>query len=322
MTDGKTFEPGLALSERFFREKGLPFLQKKYPEYLDCLAAGLVGDGSQCFGYDDEISMDHDWCAGFYVWLSDEDMTSAGDKIQSGYQQLIDNRTDSGERLFTQYGSMPRVMAANSFYKQYTGCCGIPESLKRWLEIPQWRLALATNGKVFFDGNGKFTAIREGLLAYYPEDVRMKKIGSECMWMGHYGQYNYPRCIQRQEYVAAGYALFRFIESAISIIFLLNQKYKPYYKWMHRALRELPILGRETYSLLGKLSYPADAESPFQKNKRIIEEICSAVVEQLKVQGLTDLDEDFMLPHGEAINQRIKDDGIRSHPLLVNWEAI
>ena len=320
MTEGKTFEPGLVLSERFFREKGLSFLQKEYPQYLDCLAAGLVGDGSQCFGYDDEISMDHDWCVGFYIWLSDKDMASCGDEMQSGYQALISQQADFDECFFTQYGSVPRVMAASTFYRQYTLCGGIPESLKQWLAIPQWRLALATNGKVFFDGDGKFTAIREELLGYYPEDVRMKKIGSECMWMGHYGQYNYPRCIRRKEYVAAGYALFRFVESAISMIFLLNQKYKPYYKWMHRALRELPVLGRDAYCLLGKLLYPAD--NPFQENKRIIEEICCAVAEQMKVQGLTDLNEEFMLPHGEAVNLRIQDDEIRSHPLLVNWEVI
>lgn len=40
--------------------------------------------------------------------------------------------------------------------------------------MPEAFLATATNGQVFADPQGHFTAIREKLLRFYPEDVRIK----------------------------------------------------------------------------------------------------------------------------------------------------
>ena len=46
----------LKISEVFFEEYGLPMLEKDFPEYKDQIAAGLVGQTSECFGYDDYIA--------------------------------------------------------------------------------------------------------------------------------------------------------------------------------------------------------------------------------------------------------------------------
>ena len=62
---------GLELSERFFGEYGLPMLREQFPQYMDMIAAGVAGEGSDCFGFDDAISRDHDFEAGFCLWIPD-----------------------------------------------------------------------------------------------------------------------------------------------------------------------------------------------------------------------------------------------------------
>ena len=47
---------GLELSRKFYETYGASMLHEKFPELEDKLAIGLVGDGSECFGYDDDIS--------------------------------------------------------------------------------------------------------------------------------------------------------------------------------------------------------------------------------------------------------------------------
>ena len=56
---------GLELSEKFYIEYGVPMLQNEFSHLESVVAVGLMGSGSECFGYDDEISRDHDFDPGF-----------------------------------------------------------------------------------------------------------------------------------------------------------------------------------------------------------------------------------------------------------------
>ena len=50
---------GLELAKRYYEKVGRPMLERDFPELLPRLAAGLVGEGSECLGFDDAISQSH-----------------------------------------------------------------------------------------------------------------------------------------------------------------------------------------------------------------------------------------------------------------------
>ena len=102
-----------------------------------------------------------------------------------------------------------------------------PIEQDQWMRIPEQFLATATNGSVFTDPLGNSRESERKLLEFYPEDVRIKKLSCNCHKMGQAGQYNYPRLLQRGDFVAAMLALSEFTEAAMKAVYLLNRRYAP-----------------------------------------------------------------------------------------------
>lgn len=295
-------------------------LAGKFAHQLDGIAAGLVGDGSECFGYDDDISQDHDWGAAICIWLDRDDYEAYGHALQSEIDALPQAFRGFLARNKSAWGGgRTGVFEIGQFYRRFTGLDHVPRTLQEWLRIPESNLAAATNGEVFTDGRGEFTRFREGLLAFYPQDIRLQKIAARCMKIAQAGQYNYPRCIARGELVAARMAEAEFIDATISMVFLLNRAYKPFYKWMHRALSGLPILGPEVHLLLSELACdgaaPGDAAAcgdRHRKRVQLVEVACALVIEELRRQGLSGSTSDFLLDHGPVVQDKIEDPTIRT----------
>jgi hypothetical protein len=306
---------GLVLSERYFFEICAPLIEEKFPAYRERIAAGLVGDGSECFGFDDEISRDHDWGPAFCLWLTKEDYVAFGALLQNEIDKLPREFAGLKAREESFWGTgRTGVFETGEFYKRFIGFYHVPEGLREWQVIPEENLAAATNGKVFTDPVGEFTAFRQRLKEFYPEDLRLKKVASRCMTMAQSGQYNYIRCIKREEYVAARMAEAYFINDTISMVFLLNKRYKPFYKWMHKALKQLPILGETMYRLFSDLAVDSgkgQGEAVHARKSALMEEACRLVIEELKVQQLSDSESDFLLDHGPIVQTKIKDTRIR-----------
>ena len=305
---------GLALSELYYRELCSPMLESLFPALAGRVAAGLVGEGSECLGFDDELSRDHDWGAAICLWLRPEDCRDSGEALRRALDALPKSINGYPVREESRWGAgRTGVWEIGRFYFKYLGHYGVPPTPSAWLTIPEEHLATATNGAVFADPAGEFTRIREELLAFYPEDVRRKKLAARCMRMAQAGQYNFPRCAARGEYVAAAAAEAEFISAACSAAFLLNRRYKPFYKWMHRALRNLPVLGRELFDALGVLvdAQKGDRTHIFTKKTEIIEEISAMFIHELERQGLSSAQGDFLLKHGLAVQRGIRDKAIR-----------
>ena len=309
---------GLDLSEQFFFEIGLKMLKNKFPKFLDRIAAGLAGEGSECYGFDDEISQDHDWGPGFCLWLVPEDYNKIGKHLQIEYDQLTKEFKGYHERITTPLsGQRVGVFEIYSFFKQFTGLDDVPGKLFEWQRIPEEYLSTATNGKVFMDSLGLFSNIRNKLLDYYPEDVRLKKIAARCISAGQSGQYNFPRSVKRRAYVAAHYALSKFIQDSISLIFLLNRKYKPFYKWMHRALLNLPILGVPLYPIYEDIVVFDVKNGQLNFIFQQIEIISKRIIEEITKQNLSDDRSDFLCDYGPIIKNKIKDPTLRSLHVMV-----
>lgn len=318
---------GLELSRAYYEAHGREMIRTRFPYLEGRIAAGLVGEGSECFGFDDEISRDHDFGPSFCLWLAKDDYAAFGDSLQKAYNALPKEFLGFPARRESAHaGRRIGVLCTQDFYRRYTGSPDAELTPIEWLRLPESSLSTVTNGDVFADPPGDFSRIRAGFLAYYPEDVRLKKIAARVAMMAQAGQVNYGRCMSRGEYTGAYLALGEFSRHAASIIFLLNRKYTPFYKWTHRAMRGLPILSEavelfEDLALAGidksKWTFSTPVEMAHTVNIRdcnvaVVERLCGLVKDRLCAEGLSGRNDDFLIPHAEDVMLRISDPALRS----------
>ncbi len=306
---------GIEESKRFYQQVGAPMLEKEFGDFVHRIAVGLVGHGSECYGYDDNVSRDHDFETGFCLWLTAEDEEKIGFKLTRAYERI--KREYCGVKMdhSSVMGSNSQgVQVIDQFYKKYTGSNGAPQRWQDWLYTESAFLAEATNGEVWKDDLGEFSKIRNQILTGMPEDVRLKKIASCCVRMAQTGQYNYARCLSHGEEGAAMLALGDFVRVACEMIFLLNKKHAPYYKWVFRAMRDLPILG----DMSAPLEFLLTADNDNKKLKiDIVEDIVGAIIKEIKAQNLADCPDNYLEPFGIAIQRKIKCAEIRNLHVLI-----
>ena len=106
-----------------------------------------------------------------------------------------------------------------------------------------------------------------------------------------------------------------FVQSAMQVVFLLNNAYMPYYKWQFRTLR-----GLERLSLLAEvmeylLTTGNDGDTAAEKQK-VIEGIAADVIAALKSEGLTRADCDDLEKHAYSVNDAIADAQLRNMHVL------
>ncbi len=299
---------GLDEARALFDARGRDWLRRDFPDREARIAVGLVGRGSECFGFDDETSRDHDFEPGFCLWLTDEDYAAVGAALARGYRSQVGRSAAAHSAMAEQRLGVHRI---GDFYARYTGSPGAPGSWRQWMSLPSYALAEATNGEVWRDGLGAFSAIRQTILTGMPEDVRKKKLAARAVEMAQSGQYNYARCLAHGEEGAAMLALADFTRAAAGMIFLLNRRHMPYFKWMLRAMDDLPLLSDMRPALDYLLTGENDGSGRATK-QGVVEDICAAVVRELKRQELTGGDWDYLEPHAFEIQRRIENQQIRA----------
>lgn len=308
---------GLELSYEYYKTYGAPVLTERFADLLPHIAVGLVGSGSECFGYDDDISHDHDFEPGFCILLPDEDTVDrrTAFALERAYAKLPNEFMGYRRSPMSPVGGNRHgVIRLEDFLLEKTGTPDGRLSLRDWFALPEQSLAEATGGRVFRDDGGVFTAVRERL-SYLPEEVRRKKLAGHLLLMGQAGQYNYGRCVSRGETAAAQLAVGEFVKSALHAIFLLNKRYLPYYKWSFHALNELPLLSA-LYQPLERILSTGNGTEEAKEKTVLIARICDGVIEEVKRQGLSDFGGENAEGHARAVNDSIADGRVRNLHLL------
>lgn len=303
---------GLEISEKYYNEFGKAMLENEFSLVKNRIAVGLVGEGSECFNFDDEISADHDFDMGFCLFISQSDYDDFGFKLERAYSKLPKEFMGYKRQLINPVGGNRKgVIVIEDFYKKLLGVNKIPDDINWWFFVPSTSLATATNGKVFSDPLGEFSNIRNFLNNGYPEDIKKKKLAAHLVFAGQAGQYNYERCISHGERGASSFATFEFVKHIISAIYLLNNKYEPFYKWTFRGLKQMDILSDCAFSLESLLEY-GNGKNEWQIKREIIEDISRLVILELKKQGLTKATCNNLETHAYSVMDTIKNPSIRN----------
>ena len=306
---------GIEIARVFYETKLVPLIERDFAQHKDRIAVGLVGRGSECYGFDDEISKDHDFEPSLCIWLDDEDERKFGFALFRAYSKLCKEHNGDSKSEKSLGGASGRgVMTISEFYRGYTGRNGAPELLEDWIYTPSHYFAEATNGVVFCDPLGKFSKIREQIKHGIPADARLKKIASCAFYMAQAGQYNYKRCLKHGEIGASRLALAEFARNASEMVYLLNGEHMPYYKWCFRGMRSLEVLSDGADMLTNILNTTMGEENKAIEN---IEIFCKNVIAEFLRQGLTDSRSDYLENHAYSINEKIKDAKLRNLPVML-----
>lgn len=315
-TKNTSWIKNLARCKMFYEKYGKPMLQSKFSEYEERIAVGLVGEGSDCFGFDDCISTDHDYAIGFCMWLREEDYREIGEELQMQYEMLL-----------KEYGDLPDyhpfldrrrgVFSINAFYNEMLSlninfeeagknwtCLSL--SMTEWLSFEESALATITNGELFRDDLGLFTHIRQQFADYYPDKIWRMRLSKSLHDFSQYAQSNYSRMMARKDWVTASVCVGKALESAMDIAHLLNDTYAPYYKWKKKNMESFlrlsgMLLLLEKISLLPSQKaawegVPYDAAIVNEEDEVVclFEQIARMILQELKRQNMVSGENTFL----------------------------
>ena len=283
---------GLELARRYYEEFGRVMIAERFPDYEGRIAVGLAGSGSDCLGFDDEVSADHDSGAGFCLWLTDDDYENIGFRLAKEYSKLPAEFMGVPKGRANSYGSSHfGVKSISGFYMPFTGRAGAPETNAEWLYTPEFSLAAAVSGEV------------------------LKKIAARVIAAAQSGQYNYPRCLAHGETGAAVLAAAEFVRNTASLIYLINRRYAPFYKWLLRGMRGLEQLSHLEHELSFILTEGNSTEQTRAKSEAI-EGVCAELAEYFRACGLASSRADFLEPYAYEIQNNIKDPELRNMHIM------
>ncbi len=322
----------------FYTNKIAPMITDKFPEYEGRIAVGVVGEGSDCYGYDDLFSFDHDNNVRLFLWLTKEDVGIYGKNLQKEYEKaLFEFYSEQNISLnFVQnQSSIGGVYEINTFYFDLLETNYIPNADEQWMSVKEENLSKACNGKVFRDDLGSFLTIRNHLSSYYPKKVWLYRIAKKLHEYSQSAQYNYSRMMARKDYVTAKLAMSDGIKNGMALVYLINRTYAPYYKWMRRGIKDmkkLPEIGdimdaicdmEDQRKAWEGVRYTTKGVNGADSIALSFEIIATLILNELKGNGFVKTDETYLDTHvnelialGDGSNKELLTNNI----IKLEWE--
>ena len=247
------FIPGLELSQYFFEDALRPLLQEAFPG-IDYAAARL-GWGSDVLGFDTDMSMDHGWGPKITLFLEEADYAVYHEKMQEyfAYNLPFEVRgfpthfgepyEDGGVMAFKStypIHHMVTITTPERFFADYLGVdIQQPLTAQKWLTLPSQKLRTIRYGRIYHDGLGRLSEIRQRF-HWYPHDLwiyilanQWQRIDQEEPFLGRTGSVSDELGSQL---IAA-----RLIRDIMNLVFLMEKEYAPYNKWFGTAFKKLAL---------------------------------------------------------------------------------
>ncbi len=248
---------GLDICRKYYETFVRPMIEEKFPEYASRIAAGLVGEGSDAFGFDDELSRDHDWGPSVVLWISAETDAEIGDKLRSAYEELPEDMDGIKRAPYVRGKSRRGVQVIPEFFERLTGASAYEDI--DWRNTESTKLAAAVNGEVWRDDEGTVTAYREKLSKGYPEEILFLNLAQYCALFSREGQYNCIRVRERGDDMTSRMFAYDAIRDAMKLKYLSENKFFPHDKWLRKGLKCLED-GENFEALLLKAEKTGDFE--------------------------------------------------------------
>ncbi|MGN0346807.1 MAG: DUF4125 family protein [Lachnospiraceae bacterium] len=226
-------QTGLEICRLYYEKFGKPMIAEKFPDYQSKIAVGLVGEGSDCYGFDDAFSRDHDWGPGFCMWVTRETYDVIGTELQACYDQLPDELMGFRRAREVSGAGRRGVFVIEEFYNNLLG---YPFEEPYFSRINEYGLAAAVNGEVFYDEEGIFTRIREQLKCGYPRYFLLLQMAEDMAIFSQNLQYNYFRMRKRNDILTADLMLANGIQAALKLQLHMAGRYVPHDKWLRKSV--------------------------------------------------------------------------------------
>ncbi len=228
---------GLDICRKYYETFVRPMIEEKFPGYASRIAAGLSGEGSDAFGFDDELSRDHDWGPSVVLWISPETDAEIGDKLRDAYENLPGEIDGISRAPYVRGKSRRGIQVIPDYFERLTGARTYEEI--DWRNTESTKLAAAVNGEVWRDDEGTVTAFREKLSKGYPDEILFLNLAQYCALFSREGQYNVPRVMERGDDMTSRMLAYDAIRDAMKLKYLADNRFFPHDKWLRKGLKSL-----------------------------------------------------------------------------------